>query len=92
LSYPTLRLSSGIVVDNAIIFGGVKLSPGRVDRHGNAAIEKAKAIRLFYVLNQSKEADEWIRAFIQVKRGNFLIPILLIKLIFKMNIISPIFR
>jgi hypothetical protein len=61
-----LRLSGNIAVDNAIVFGGVQLSQSRVDKHGNAAIEKAKAIRLFYVLENSDAAVEWIRAFLKV--------------------------
>ena len=59
-------MSGNIVVDNAIVFGGVTLSRKRVDKHGNAAIERAKAIRLLYVLDNTEDAAQWIKAFIKV--------------------------
>jgi hypothetical protein len=64
-TYPTLK-ASNVTVDNAVIFGGVKLSNKTADKNGNRPIKSASAIRLVYVLAPVIEADEWIREFIKI--------------------------
>jgi hypothetical protein len=63
-TYPTLR-ASNVTVDNAVVFGGVRLTNRTADKHGSKPIESAKAIRLVYVLAPVIESDEWIREFIK---------------------------
>lgn len=63
-TYPTLR-ASNITVDNAVVFGGVRLNNRTADKHGSRPIEAARAIRLVYVLAPVVEADEWIGEFIK---------------------------
>ena len=62
--YPTLK-ASNYTVDNAVVFGGVRLANKTADKHGSRPISAATAIRLVYVLAPVVEADEWIRHFIE---------------------------
>lgn len=54
---------NNLTLDNAVIFGGVSTNNASLDRHGNAAIQKAKAIRLVYVLSNRSDSDDWIQSF-----------------------------
>ncbi|KAI6235116.1 Patched-related protein 9 [Aphelenchoides besseyi] len=62
-TYPTLKINN-ITVDNAVVFGGVRLANNTADAHGSRTIQSAQAIRLVYVLAPVQEADEWISRFI----------------------------
>lgn len=48
-TYPMLK-ASNVTVDNAVIFGGVRLANKTSDKHGSRPIKAASAIRLVYVL------------------------------------------
>ncbi|WKX99348.1 hypothetical protein Q1695_014325 [Nippostrongylus brasiliensis] len=63
LRYPLLKLNE-LIVDNALIFGGVTVNEAKTDRSGNAPIVSARALRLFYLLETSSEAESWIDAFL----------------------------
>lgn len=54
---------NNLTLDNAVIFGRVSTNNASLDRHGNAAIQKAKAIRLVYVLANLSDSNEWINSF-----------------------------
>ncbi|VDO24427.1 unnamed protein product [Haemonchus placei] len=60
LRYPMLIIGD-LAVDNALVFGGVE----KKDNHGNGPIESAKALRIFYLLEPSPEAESWIDAFLE---------------------------
>ncbi|KAK5980677.1 hypothetical protein GCK32_015333 [Trichostrongylus colubriformis] len=64
LRYPLLIIGE-LVVDNALVFGGVTVDESKKDRNGNAPIEMAKAIRIFYLLESSFEAERWIDVFLE---------------------------
>jgi hypothetical protein len=74
LRYPLLHIGN-VTLDNALIFGGVRLDATREDRHGNRAIISARALRLPYVLQPTTTADsrymrsiveQWLDQFIQL--------------------------
>ncbi|XGW15645.1 hypothetical protein V3C99_001246, partial [Haemonchus contortus] len=54
-----------LAVDNALVFGGVEVNESKKDNHGNGPIESAKALRIFYLLEPSPEAESWIDAFLE---------------------------
>ncbi|CAI5444556.1 unnamed protein product [Caenorhabditis angaria] len=65
LRYPSLKFGDEFSIDNAMVFGGVETIPKSQDFDGNSAIQKAKAVRLTYILESSKAADLWIDAFLR---------------------------
>ncbi|CAJ0599531.1 unnamed protein product [Cylicocyclus nassatus] len=64
LRYPMLRFGD-LSVDNALVFGDVQVDEARKDEEGNASIELAKAVRLFYLLEPTMEAESWIDVFLE---------------------------
>ncbi|XGW15644.1 hypothetical protein V3C99_001246 [Haemonchus contortus] len=64
LRYPMLIIGD-LAVDNALVFGGVEVNESKKDNHGNGPIESAKALRIFYLLEPSPEAESWIDAFLE---------------------------
>ncbi|EPB76089.1 putative RepA leader peptide Tap [Ancylostoma ceylanicum] len=64
LRYPMLKLGD-LAIDNALVFGDVKVNESKKDEDGNAPVETARAIRVFYMLEASEDADRWIRLFLK---------------------------
>ncbi|KIH67236.1 hypothetical protein ANCDUO_02432 [Ancylostoma duodenale] len=64
LRYPMLKLGD-LAIDNALVFGDVKVNESKKDEYGNAPIESAKAIRVFYMLEATEDANRWIRLFLE---------------------------
>ncbi|PAV83810.1 hypothetical protein WR25_02312 [Diploscapter pachys] len=65
LRYPVIKLGD-LSIDNALVFGRVQIQNNSLDVDGNAPIEKAAAIRIFYLIENSQKAEEWIDFFLSV--------------------------
>ncbi|PAV85829.1 hypothetical protein WR25_16469 [Diploscapter pachys] len=65
LRYPVIKLGD-LSIDNALVFGRVQIQNNSLDVDGNAPIEKAAAIRIFYLIENSQRAEEWIDFFLSV--------------------------
>ncbi|EGT33647.1 CBN-PTR-9 protein [Caenorhabditis brenneri] len=63
LRYPNLKFGD-FVVDNAMVFGGVKLEPKSHDADGNSPIKSSKAVRMTYILESSESTERWIDLFL----------------------------
>ncbi|PIO76693.1 hypothetical protein TELCIR_01209 [Teladorsagia circumcincta] len=64
LRYPMLIIGD-LLVDNALVFGGVVVDESKKDSHGNGPIETAKALRIFYLLEPSVDVESWIDTFLE---------------------------
>ncbi|CAJ0942352.1 unnamed protein product, partial [Mesorhabditis belari] len=72
LRYPQFVIANSSI-DYAMMLGGVKVKKP-TDKHGNGAVMSARALRLYYLLDFSSKADEWIETFLKevtkVELGN----------------------
>ncbi|VDM82674.1 unnamed protein product [Strongylus vulgaris] len=64
LRYPMLKFGD-LTIDNALVLGDVKVDHAKEDDDGNAPVISAKAIRLFYLLEPTMEAERWIEVFLE---------------------------
>ncbi|GMR41026.1 hypothetical protein PMAYCL1PPCAC_11221, partial [Pristionchus mayeri] len=64
LRYP-LFVFANLTVDNAVVFGGVTTrGVSTRDSRGNAAIDKAKSVRMAYTLQPGARSNRWISSFL----------------------------
>uniref|UniRef100_A0A8R1DYG3 SSD domain-containing protein n=1 Tax=Caenorhabditis japonica TaxID=281687 RepID=A0A8R1DYG3_CAEJA len=63
LRYPSLKFGD-FAIDNALVFGGVKVEPKSIDRDGNSPIRSSKAVRLTYILETGESTERWIDLFL----------------------------
>ncbi|CAB3402894.1 unnamed protein product [Caenorhabditis bovis] len=63
LRYPILKFGD-FTVDNALMYGGVKVDNKSLDSYGNAPIISSKAVRLTYILESTQAAERWIDTFL----------------------------
>lgn len=60
LRYPNLKFGD-FTIDNAMVFGGVRIKPNAMDREGNAPIQSSKAVRLTYILKTSESTERCLK-------------------------------
>ncbi|ETN86389.1 patched family protein [Necator americanus] len=63
LRYPMLKLGD-LAIDSALVFGGVSVNESR-DEAGNAPLDSARAVRIFYMLDATDRAERWIDVFLE---------------------------
>ncbi|KAK6019787.1 patched family protein, partial [Ostertagia ostertagi] len=71
LRYPMLTIGD-LLIDNALVFGGVVVNESKKDNHGNGPIETAKALRIFYLLEPSIDVERFVDALTETAASLFL--------------------